>query len=537
MKNIIKIFSLFALLGLLVTSCSKDEVDVEGLTDFAPGIVSISPSNNSKIVVGNFDIKVIVADGESSPLAEISLTLSDDMDNEIISETQALSGTRDSLVLEGSSFNAELLGAGSYAMQITVTDTDGQSTNRSTTFEISLLPFAANHDEMYIAGAFNGWGADEMELVADHVWEIRGVDLQGEPWKVKNCFDWCDEDWGDGQCDGIMESNLSPDGNANTDCGFSGEVVVRFNDETLEYEVRPLVTFETNLSGLYLLGSFNNFNGDEYPFSLVDDNTWVLEEARFEGGEKFKFAEMPNFMGKNYGDGDGDGVMEEFGENTMFMGDPGFYRITFNEKTLEYSMEFLRGLVPAELYLVGALDVHGAWGPDGAIPFNKVSDNAFEIFSPLEAGQGFKFLPTNSGFDGDWGIDPENPGFIIQEGEENATVEESGFYLIRIDFADKSITYTKTEWGVIGDGTPTGWDGDTDMTQTGDFEFSVTLDLTANFIKFRANDMWNIDFGDNGADGTLERGGENIAVPEAGNYDITMRLHPVDGYTYSLELN
>jgi len=301
--------------------------------------------------------------------------------------------------------------------------------------------------------------------------------------------------------------------------------------------VRPLVTFETNLSGLYLLGSFNNFNGDEYPFSLVDDNTWVLEEARFEGGEKFKFAEMPNFMGKNYGDGDGDGVMEEFGENTMFMGDPGFYRITFNEKTLEYSMEFLRGLVPAELYLVGALDVHGAWGPDGAIPFNKVSDNAFEIFSPLEAGQGFKFLPTNSSFDDDWGIDPDNPGFIIQEGEENATVEESGFYLIRIDFADKSVTFTKTEWGVIGDATPTGWDGDTDMTKTGDFEFSVTLDLTANFIKFRANDMWNIDFGDNGADGTLERGGENIAVPEAGNYDVTMRLHPVDGYTYSLELN
>ena len=536
MKNVIKIIFLFLIVGLLATSCSKDEIDVEGLTNFAPGIVSISPSNNSKIVVGNFDVKVIVADGESSPLAEGSITLSDGQGNEIASATQSLSGTRDSIVLAGADFGAETLGAGAYALDISVTDTDGQSNNRSTTFEISLLPFAANYENIWLAGVFNGWdeeGTHPLELVADHTWEIRGVDLMGEPWKLKNTLNWSDIDWGDGDCDNIMESNA--EGNANTDCGFSGEVVIRFNDETWEYEVSPLSTFETELSGLYLLGSFNNFNGNEYPFNLVDDNTWVLEEAPFEGGEKFKFAEMPNFMGKNYGDGDGDGLMEEFGENAMFMGDPGFYRITFNEKTLAYSMEFVRPL--QALFLVGELPEHGNWDPAGAIPFQVTGDNIYQIYAPLEAGQGFKFLPTNESFEGDWECDPANPGSIIQDGSENCSVDETGFYRITVDLNAQTVEYTRTDWGVIGNATPTGWESDTDMAYDGAFSWSVTLDLTADFIKFRANDMWDINFGDDGSDGTLEASGADIEVPEAGNYDITMRLHPVDGYTYTLELN
>ena len=70
MKNFLKISSILVLAGLVAFSCTKDEIDVEALTDFAPGIVSITPANNSKIVVGNFDLKVIVADGESSPLSE-----------------------------------------------------------------------------------------------------------------------------------------------------------------------------------------------------------------------------------------------------------------------------------------------------------------------------------------------------------------------------------------------------------------------------------------------------------------------------------
>ena len=44
------------------------------------------------------------------------------------------------------------------------------------------------------------------ELVGDYTWEIRDVDLLGDEWKIKNTPDWTDQDWGDSDCDGIMEN-------------------------------------------------------------------------------------------------------------------------------------------------------------------------------------------------------------------------------------------------------------------------------------------------------------------------------------------
>ena len=64
--------------------------------------------------------------------------------------------------------------------------------------------------------------------------------------------------------------------------------------------------------------------------------------------------------------------------------------------------------------------------------------------------------------------------------------------------------------------------------------WTATLDLTAEEIKFRANDGWDLNYGDEGADGTLEAGAANIAVPEAGTDLITLDLSGYP-YTYSLE--
>jgi hypothetical protein len=55
----------------------------------------------------------------------------------------------------------------------------------------------------------------------------------------------------------------------------------------------------------------------------------------------------------------------------------------------------------------------------------------------------------------------------------------------------------------------------------------------AGEIKFRANDLWDINLGDTGADGILEYEGENIVVSEAGTYNISLKLGAPD-YTYSI---
>jgi hypothetical protein len=46
--------------------------------------------------------------------------------------------------------------------------------------------------------------------------------------------------------------------------------------------------------------------------------------------------------------------------------------------------------------------------------------------------------------------------------------------------------------------------------------------LTVGEIKFRVNQDWAVNLGDNGANGTLEAGGANIAVTTAGNYRIVV---------------
>ena len=94
-----------------------------------------------------------------------------------------------------------------------------------------------------------------------------------------------------------------------------------------------------------------------------------------------------------------------------------------------------------------------------------------------------------------------------------------------------------TDWGLIGDATPDGWDADQDMTYDKTTrEWSITLDLVAGDIKFRANDAWDLDYGDNEGDLKLDKGGSNIAIAADGNYTIVMKLEEAP-YKYSVTEN
>lgn len=113
----------------------------------------------------------------------------------------------------------------------------------------------------------------------------------------------------------------------------------------------------------------------------------------------------------------------------------------------------------------------------------------------------------------------------------------SGYYLIKADLNAKTYTYLKTSWGLIGSATPNGWTSDQDMTyDVAAKVWKVTLNLTAGEIKFRANDGWDLNYGDNGPDGKLEEGGTNIAIGSAGNYTITLNLNGAI-YTYTVKKN
>ena len=110
---------------------------------------------------------------------------------------------------------------------------------------------------------------------------------------------------------------------------------------------------------------------------------------------------------------------------------------------------------------------------------------------------------------------------------------DNACYVVTANVTALSISLTKTDdWGIIGSAVPPyDWSKDVDMFYNGqrkmweitaDFNFSGA---TAEF-KFRANDDWSLNYGDTGADGTLNAGGDNIVLSSPGNY--TIRFDPVN---------
>lgn len=99
-------------------------------------------------------------------------------------------------------------------------------------------------------------------------------------------------------------------------------------------------------------------------------------------------------------------------------------------------------------------------------------------------------------------------------------------------------------WGIIGSATPTGWGSDTNM----DYDltthlYSITMELTGgNAFKFRLDDGWSVNFGDNGNDLSLEANGADIPVAVTGTYKVVANFStssvggmPPTSYTITLQ--
>lgn len=184
----------------------------------------------------------------------------------------------------------------------------------------------------------------------------------------------------------------------------------------------------------------------------------------------------------------------------------------------------------------------GDWSPDKAQQlYSYKQNNKYEGYVNME-GSGIKFKFTDEpNWDINWGDDGNN-GTLERNGAD-IPVASAGYYRIKADITALNYSYLKTIWGVIGNATPGGWDNDTNMTyDKATRTWKATLNLTVGEIKFRANDAWDLNYGDNDTDGSLEENGKNIPVTAAGSYTVTLKLEPVkgeayQGYTYDLKKN
>jgi hypothetical protein len=151
----------------------------------------------------------------------------------------------------------------------------------------------------------------------------------------------------------------------------------------------------------------------------------------------------------------------------------------------------------------------------------------------------FKITPAPN-WNNDWGgsltkTGNNYSGTLVPRGSNFQVT--AGTYAFAVDVSTLTIALTKTDdWGIIGSAVPPyDWSRDVDMFYNGQRKmWEITADFRAGEFKFRANNDWALNYGDNGADGTLEPGGANIALPSAGNY--TIRFDPVK-LTYTIKKN
>lgn len=171
------------------------------------------------------------------------------------------------------------------------------------------------------------------------------------------------------------------------------------------------------------------------------------------------------------------------------------------------------------LYVPGA---YQGWNPETAERLVSANSNGIYVgyINFTTPGSEFKITPARN-WDNSYGTNGGNT--LVYNGGSNLVAPEAGYQKLTVDTNALTFTLEAYSWGVIGSATPGGWDTDTDMVWNGTaqvWEIS-SIALSEGEIKFRLNNSWDTNYGDNGNDGTLESGGANIPIAEAGNYKIT----------------
>ncbi len=189
-----------------------------------------------------------------------------------------------------------------------------------------------------------------------------------------------------------------------------------------------------------------------------------------------------------------------------------------------------------------ALNVAGNYqGWDPATAKQLVSPNNTGVYEGFinfnNASPEFKFVKGNNWGAGDYG---SAGGGNLGNGGANLTLSGgAGIYYVRADVNTMTWSnYKVNTWGLIGSATPGGWGSDQDMTYNAtDRIWTITLNLVAGEIKFRANDDWALNLGDNNNDGKPEINGSNIAIASAGNYTINLDLETGGNWFYTVKKN
>ena len=262
--------------------------------------------------------------------------------------------------------------------------------------------------------------------------------------------------------------------------------------------------------------------GPDAPFYTTETAKVYVAYVTLKDGE-IKIRENNDWT-NNFGDDGADGTLEAGGANIISTA--GTYKVTLDLNNNTYTIEaYSWGIVGS------GFNDWGNGGPDAEFHYDYTT-NTFKAGVKLLAGE-IKFRLNN-----DWGTNYGDSGAdgTLDAGGDNV-VSTAGFYQVTLDLKNNTYTIEAADvWGIVGSGYNDWGNGgpDFNFTQVNPGMYVANnVTLLNGEIKFRLNEDWANNYGDDGNDGTLENGGANISST-AGKYRIVMDLTDTANPKYTI---
>ena len=313
----------------------------------------------------------------------------------------------------------------------------------------------------------------------------------------------------------------------------SGDAVAINTVGTTMAKLTPTPTPAIDEQGYYMLGEVNGNGWDNTNpewMTKVSDGVYQLKVTTEKDKNWFKFYEGSKFVSgdwdainsgalgcKENGCEDASGYIyftgDKWGElQTIVIPGAGTWIVTLDMNNLSYSVG------KPILYMAG--DANG-WKQIDVLN----SDDGVHFTGYMYLNQeGFKFCSQPN-----WDGTNYGGAFFGQESDNIMMTQKAGFYQVEVDLSAQTYTLTPFTIGIIGNATPKGWSGDTDMTYNPEercWELK-NVELTDGEMKFRHTNDWSLNWGGE-LDNLTTQNGPNIAVA-AGTYDIKLKVNWAEG--------
>jgi starch-binding outer membrane protein SusE/F len=265
--------------------------------------------------------------------------------------------------------------------------------------------------------------------------------------------------------------------------------------------------------------TMDSSKGITYPASIEMSRSYMESEIN---AAALKFGIAPTTTGKIY-----------FRVVSVLANNPKYAPLKSNVAMVTVtSYEVLK----PRMYVPG--DYQG-WSPNTSDYLESNFDNIFvgtiektKTDGTLSSGD-FKFTSAPDWGHTNYGMGA-SAGTLSTDGSAGNVSLVDGTYKFSVDATGLTYTAELVNWGLIGSATAGGWGSDQNFRYNAmSKKYEITTDLIDGEVKFRLNDDWGTNLGDDGNNLSAEPNGANIPVT-AGNYTIKL---DVEAKTYTITKN